>query len=143
MSLLGKLVQVTKEVESRLKDEEASIGINGSGPKVSDAANGPDKSKVIRKHSNPDIFHKHEYIGNIDHRSGEEPKKDTEQHDKTIFHPSLVLLNPKETPDPEELGLKQERKGWHGYIEWEKYPERKEKAKEYLKKFRFPSVSTV
>jgi len=34
----------------------------------------------------------------------------------------------------------EERPGWKGYIEWEKYPEKKEKAAEILKKYNFPPV---
>ena len=112
-----------------------------NGPKDPFSTSGPDEAKVTRKQPNPEVFHQHEFRGNIDHRSGDEPKQDTEKHEKNIFHPSLVLLNPKETPDPEELGLEEERKGWHGYIEWERYPERKQKVKEYLRQFKFPPVS--
>ncbi len=44
----------------------------------------------------------------------------------TILHPSLVLKDKADIPDPEEfLELEEELEGWHGYIEWEKYPERK------------------
>jgi len=32
-------------------------------------------------------------------------------------------------------------KGWHGYVEWEKYPERKAAVKAFLKEFDFPGVS--
>ena len=60
--------------------------------------------------------------------------------DIEILHPSLVLRT-KETPDPEALGLEEEFPGWHGYVEWEKYPERKKEVKEYMKKFNFPGVS--
>lgn len=58
-----------------------------------------------------------------------------------ILHPNLVLREKAEPlPDPESLGLQEEFKGWHGYIEWENYPERKRKAEEFLKKFDFPAV---
>jgi sulfite oxidase len=57
-----------------------------------------------------------------------------------ILHPSLTLRT-KEVPDPEALGLTEELAGWHGYVEWEKYPERKKEVKEYMKKFDFPGVS--
>lgn len=57
-----------------------------------------------------------------------------------ILHPSLTLRT-KEAPKPEALGLKEELPGWHGYIEWEKYPEKKKEVKEYMKKFDFPGVS--
>ena len=35
----------------------------------------------------------------------------------------------------------EERKGWKGYIEWEKYPEKKKQAIEILKRYDFPVVS--
>ncbi|CZS91488.1 related to nitrate reductase [NADPH] [Rhynchosporium agropyri] len=61
-----------------------------------------------------------------------------DEPDVSILHPDLVIRNKDEIPDPEELGLEEELKGWHGYVEWENYPERKEKAKEMLRKFVFP-----
>jgi sulfite oxidase len=36
----------------------------------------------------------------------------------------------------------EERKGWSGYIEWEKYPEKKRKAAELLAQYDFPVVSS-
>jgi len=57
-----------------------------------------------------------------------------------ILHPDLVVRNPGEKLDPDELDLAEELKGWHGYIEWELYPERKEKIKEWMRKFEFPGV---
>jgi len=60
---------------------------------------------------------------------------------KPILHPKLLVRTKEETPDPEALGLEEEIPGWHGYVEWEKYPERKKKVKEFMKKFEFPSVS--
>ena len=38
---------------------------------------------------------------------------------------------------PEELP------GWGGYVEWEKYPEKKKKAAEILAQYDFPVVSVV
>jgi sulfite oxidase len=35
----------------------------------------------------------------------------------------------------------EEREGWKGYIEWERYPEKKKKAAEILAKYDFPVVS--
>jgi hypothetical protein len=58
----------------------------------------------------------------------------------SILHPDLVIRNKDEVPDPHELELEEELDGWHGYIEWEKYPERKKKAMEFMKKFEFPNV---
>jgi hypothetical protein len=58
-----------------------------------------------------------------------------------ILHPSLKVKEKEETPDPDMLGLEEELPGWHGYVEWEKYPEKKKKIKEFMKKFEFPPVS--
>ena len=58
----------------------------------------------------------------------------------TVLHPSLVLRT-KETPDTKALGLEEELPGWHGYVEWENYPERKKQVKEFMKKFDFAGVS--
>ncbi|KAK6084264.1 oxidoreductase molybdopterin binding domain-containing protein [Seiridium cupressi] len=38
----------------------------------------------------------------------------------------------------EEPYFAEERKGWKGYVEWEKYPEKKKKAGEILKNYDFP-----
>lgn len=54
-----------------------------------------------------------------------------------VLHPTLAYRS-KEKPNPEELDLKEELPGWHGYIEWEKYPELKKKVKDHMKKFDFP-----
>jgi len=54
-----------------------------------------------------------------------------------IFHPNLTFKT-DEKPDPHALKLEEEIPGWHGYIQWENYPERKKAVKEYLKKFDFP-----
>jgi sulfite oxidase len=35
----------------------------------------------------------------------------------------------------------EERPGWKGYVEWEKYPEKKKAAEEILAKYDFPVVS--
>lgn len=59
--------------------------------------------------------------------------------DVEILHPSLTVRT-KEKPDPESLGLQEELPGWHGYLEWEKYPERKKLVQEYMKQFEFPGV---
>jgi len=34
----------------------------------------------------------------------------------------------------------EEREGWRGYIEWEKYPEKKKEVHELMKKYDFPDV---
>ena len=36
--------------------------------------------------------------------------------------------------------FQEEREGWKGYIEWEKYPEKKKQAEEILKNYDFPAV---
>lgn len=58
----------------------------------------------------------------------------------SILHPDLEIRSSDELPDPNELELEEELDGWHGFIEWEKYPERKQKVKEFMKKYKFPSV---
>ena len=35
----------------------------------------------------------------------------------------------------------EERPGWKGYVEWEKYPEKKRQAAEILKQYQFDNVS--
>jgi len=78
-------------------------------------------------------------------------KQNGSKHDvngkKWIMNPELVLRNKEDSNelaghglDPEELGLKEELKGWHGYVEWELYPERKKAVKEWMQKFQFPPV---
>jgi len=61
----------------------------------------------------------------------------------SILHPDLVIRSKDEIPAPESLGLEEELPGWHGYVEWEQYPERKRKVKEFMKKFDFPGVSLL
>jgi len=39
--------------------------------------------------------------------------------------------------------FEEERKGWKGYVEWEKYPEKKKAAAEILSKYDFPVVSLI
>jgi sulfite oxidase len=36
------------------------------------------------------------------------------------------------------INLKQEYPGWHGYVEYEKYPDRREAIRKYMSKFDFP-----
>jgi hypothetical protein len=58
------------------------------------------------------------------------------------WHPTLKFKE-KDVPDPETtLELQEEIKGWHGYVEWERYPERKKRVKDYMKNFDFPGVSS-
>lgn len=51
-------------------------------------------------------------------------------------HPPFKLLT-------EEPNFKEEREGWTGYWEWEKYPEKKKQAAEILAKYQFPPVRTM
>jgi len=52
--------------------------------------------------------------------------------------PHAIPFHPKgEIPHFEE-----EREGWGGYIEWERYPEKKKQAEEILKSYDFPDVRT-
>ncbi len=37
--------------------------------------------------------------------------------------------------------FEEEREGWKGYIEWERYPEKKKNAAEIMAKYDFPVVS--
>ena len=37
----------------------------------------------------------------------------------------------------------EEREGWNGYVEWEKYPEKKKQAEEILAQYKFPEVCCV
>lgn len=37
--------------------------------------------------------------------------------------------------------FKEERDGWKGYIEWEKYPEKKKQVEELMRQYDFPDVS--
>ncbi|KAH8814943.1 Oxidoreductase, molybdopterin-binding domain-containing protein [Xylogone sp. PMI_703] len=61
--------------------------------------------------------------------------------EEPILHPHLVLKDKDgPIPDPEILGLQEEYQGWHGYIEWENYPEKKKKAEEFMKNFEFPGA---
>ena len=39
--------------------------------------------------------------------------------------------------------FKEELEGWKGYIEWEKYPQKREKAENILKQYDFPDVSAI
>jgi sulfite oxidase len=41
----------------------------------------------------------------------------------------------------EEPNFPEERPGWGGYIEWERYPEKKKQAAEIMKRYDFPVVS--
>lgn len=42
-----------------------------------------------------------------------------------------------------EPDFPEERDGWKGYIEWERYPEKKKRAAEILAQYDFPVVSCL
>lgn len=50
-----------------------------------------------------------------------------------------VPLRDKHSP---EAFFAEEKKGWHGYIEWEKYPEKQKKAADILAQYKFAGVSS-
>ena len=52
-------------------------------------------------------------------------------------------LRPNVKQQPPEPDFPEEREGWKGYIEWEKYPEKKEKAAEILAQYKFPHVGLL
>jgi hypothetical protein len=54
-----------------------------------------------------------------------------------------VLRNKDDTPNPDALGSEEELPGWHDYVEWRKYPEKKKRAKELMKKFNFPNMGST
>lgn len=54
-----------------------------------------------------------------------------------------VLAEPNHPPfkaQGEEPKFEEEREGWAGYWEWEKYPEKKKQVAEILAKYQFPPV---
>ena len=50
---------------------------------------------------------------------------------------------PLRQPNHPDAYFPEEEKGWHGYVEWEKYPEKQKRAKEILSQYKFASVSDV
>lgn len=62
-----------------------------------------------------------------------------ETMDATATLKSLKLADGAEKP--EEPNFPEEREGWRGYIEWEKYPEKRAQAEEILRRYAFPPVS--
>ena len=52
--------------------------------------------------------------------------------------PAEPNAKPFELLTTEEPDFPEEREGWKGYIEWERYPEKKKKAAEILAKYDFP-----
>lgn len=57
----------------------------------------------------------------------------------------------RELPNPPELPIRrsdhvyfaEEQKGWHGYVEWEKYPDKAKRAAEILSEHEFAGVSPL
>ena len=41
-----------------------------------------------------------------------------------------------------EASFPEEQEGWHGYIEWEKYPEKQAQAAEILSRYTFAGVGS-
>ena len=58
------------------------------------------------------------------------------QKDHSISKP-LYRFGNKAQPNSDKI-FAEETPGWKGYIEWEKYPEKKRKAAEILARYRFP-----
>lgn len=54
------------------------------------------------------------------------------------FH--RVMDAKTDIPGNANVFFKEEREGWHGYVEWEKYPEKKREAAEILKQHTFDEV---
>ena len=44
---------------------------------------------------------------------------------------------------PETHAFQEELDGWHGYVEWENYPEKKKLAQEILARYTFAEVCTA
>lgn len=44
---------------------------------------------------------------------------------------------------PKNVYFAEEHPGWHGYVEWEDYPEKRAEASEILKNYDFPPVSPI
>ena len=58
---------------------------------------------------------------------------------KTVTKMATVEAIPIQTKEDDPFP--QELPGWDGYVEWEKYPERRAKANEILQKQQFADVS--
>ncbi len=59
------------------------------------------------------------------------------QEDKSISTPPYLMNKSPQQPDSYKI-FAEETPGWRGYIEWEKYPEKKRKAAAILARYRFP-----
>ena len=53
---------------------------------------------------------------------------------------SAKLDIPLREPNHPEAHFQEEADGWHGYIEWEKYPEKKAQAAKILAQYSFADV---
>lgn len=60
------------------------------------------------------------------------------EHQPELPKRSELLL-----PQPDNVYFAEERKGWHGYVEWEKYPDKARRAAEILSKHKFAGVSPL
>lgn len=49
-----------------------------------------------------------------------------------------LKLRPGAEEDDPTFVVKEERPGWHGYVEWEEYPEKKAKAHKRFLRYKFP-----
>ena len=58
----------------------------------------------------------------------------------------MAIAEPNAAPFAQkgtEPNFPEEREGWKGYVEWEKYPEKKKAAEEVLAKYDFPVVRSI
>lgn len=55
------------------------------------------------------------------------------------------LPKPPELPmrRPDHVYFAEEQKGWHGYVEWEKYPDKAKRAAEILSEHEFAGVCSL
>lgn len=58
----------------------------------------------------------------------------------TLTSAAGLQLRPSGHPEPV---FSEEKPGWKGYIEWEKYPEKKKRAEAVLAQYDFPPVSLL
>ena len=59
---------------------------------------------------------------------------------QTMLSPNGRLREPVYSNETQPDIFPEERKGWKGYVEWEKYPEKKEKAIKLLQMYNFQQV---
>ncbi|KAF4552288.1 Oxidoreductase molybdopterin-binding domain-containing protein [Elsinoe fawcettii] len=68
-------------------------------------------------------------------------KDDTQAHNGVVAHEQETVKTNSGLPlrtDVPQPYFAEEREGWKGYVEWEKYPEKKEQAQDILAKYDFP-----